>query len=117
VDEATLHFRAALRVNPDYLAALNNLAWVLAASPQASQRNGREAVELAGRANQIARDGNPVILGGLAAAYAEAGRFPEAVATARHALQLAAAQANPALVDKLSSELKLYQAGLPFRVN
>ena len=50
----------------------------------------------------------------LAAAYAEAGRFPEAVTTAQRALQLAASQNNVALVAALEAQLKLYQAGSPF---
>jgi Flp pilus assembly protein TadD len=87
---------------------------MLATSPQAALRNGHQAVELAQRANQLTGGENPVILCTLAAAWAEAGRFPEAVATAQHALQLAEAQSNPALADDLRSELKLYQANLPF---
>ena len=71
-------------------------------------------MELAQRANQFAGGGNPVFLGTLATAYAEAGRFPEAVETAQRALQLAEAQSNPALADAIRSKLKLYQAGSPF---
>ena len=112
--EAIAHFQRALQTRPDYAEAQNNLAWVLATCPQASLRNGNQAVELAQRANQLAGDGNPVVLDTLAAAYAEAGRFPEAVATAQRALQLAGTQSNTALAKALRSQLKLYQAGLPF---
>ena len=114
MDEAIAHFQKALQVSPDYAEAQKSLAWVLATCPQASLRNGKRAVELAQRANQLTGDGNPVVLGTLAAAYAEAGRFPEAVATAQRALQLAGTQSNTALADALRSQLKLYQAGLPF---
>ncbi len=114
VDEAIAHFQKALQITPDYAEAQNNLAWVLATCPQASLRNGKQAVELAQRANQLTGDGNPVVLGTLAAAYAEAGRFPEAVATAQRALQLAGTQSNTALAEALRSQLKLYQASLPF---
>jgi hypothetical protein len=72
---------------------------------------------LAQRANQLAGDGNPVLFGTLAAACAEAGRFPEAVATAQSALQLAETQSNPALAEAIRSQLKLYQAGVPFHLN
>ncbi len=113
--EAIAHFQKALQINPDYADAMNNLACVLATCPQASLRNGKQAVELAQRANQLTGDGNPVLLGTLAAAYAEAGHFPEAVATAQRALQLAQKQSNTALTDALRSQLKLYQAGRPFR--
>ena len=117
VDEAISHYQKALQINPDYAEAQNNLAWVLATCPQASLRNGNKAVELALRANQLAGDGNPAVLGTLAAAYAEAGRFPEAVATAQRALQLAGTQSNTGLTDVLRSQMKLYQAGLPFHLH
>ncbi|MGA3266327.1 MAG: tetratricopeptide repeat protein [Verrucomicrobiota bacterium] len=114
VEQAIVQYQRALEIATDYAEPRNNLAWVLATCPQASRRNGNQAVALAQRANQLAGDGNPLFLGTLAAAYAEAGRFPEAVATAQHALQLAVTQTNTALADGLRSRLKLYQAGLPF---
>jgi len=117
VDEAITCFQRALQIKPDYAEAQNTLAWVLATCPQASLRNGNKAVKLAQRANQLTGDGNPVVLGTLAAAYAEAGRFPEAVATAQRALQVAETQSNPALADAIRSQMKLYQAGLPFHLH
>jgi len=117
VDEAIAHYQKALQIKPNYLEVQNNLAWVLAIAPQASLRNGHQAVELAQRANQLAGGENPIILRTLAAAYAEAGRFPEAEATARRALQLAETQSNPALADAIRVQLKLYQAGLPFHLH
>ena len=62
---------------------LNNLAWILAASADPQVRNGPEAVLLAERACKLTDYKKPLLVGTLAAAYAEAGRFPEAVATAR----------------------------------
>jgi hypothetical protein len=56
-----------------------------------------------------------VIFGTLAAAYAEAGRFSEAVETARRALNLALAQGNTALADALRKKIALYEAGLAYR--
>ena len=50
----------------------------------------------------------------LAAAYAEAGRFPEAITPARRAVQLATDQNNAAMIAALEAQLKLYQAGSPF---
>jgi tetratricopeptide (TPR) repeat protein len=114
VDEAIGHFQKALDIKPDYVEARNNLAYVLATCPQASLRNGFKAVGLAERANQLAGGKNPVILATLAAAYAEAGRFPEAIETAQRALRLAEAQSNTTLAGALQSQLKLYQAGIPF---
>jgi len=117
MDEAIAHYQKALEIKPDYAEAQNNLARVLATSPRASLRNGNQAVELAQQANQLTGGENPVILSTLATAYAEAGRFPEAVETAQRALQLAGTQSNTTLADALRSQLKLYQAGIPFHLH
>jgi len=114
VDEAIAHFQKALEIKPDDLEAINDLAWLLATSPQASVRNGNRAVELAQRANQVAGGESPMILSTLAAAYAEAGRFGDAQQSARKAIELAAAAGRQDLVEELTRELRLYEAGLPF---
>ena len=53
----------------------------------------------------------------LAAAYAEAGRFPNAVTTAERALQLATDQGNTALAEAIRAQITLYQSGFPYRYN
>ena len=58
------------------------MAWLLATSPEASLRDGARAVELAQRAVRLTGGREPDALDTLAAAYAEAGRFAEAVETA-----------------------------------
>jgi Flp pilus assembly protein TadD len=115
VNKAMAHFQKALELQPNNVEVQNNLAWVLATAPNASLRNGVKAVGLAQRANQLSGGQNPAFIGTLAAAYAEAGRFPEAVTTARQTLQLATGQTSPAAVDALRTQIGLYQAGLPFR--
>jgi tetratricopeptide (TPR) repeat protein len=115
LDEAMIQYQAAHQINPADPAVQNDLAWLLAAAPQASLRNGGQALELARQANLLTGGENPVILHTLAAACAEAGRFSEAVETAQHALRLAQAQSNTALAGALQEELKLYQAGSPLR--
>jgi tetratricopeptide (TPR) repeat protein len=115
VAEAISHYQKALAIKPDYMEVQNNLALVLATCPQASFRNGIEAVRLAERANQLAGGNNPAVLCTLAAAYAEAGRFPEAIETVQRAMPMAEAQTNTALAGALQSQLKLYQAGISFQ--
>jgi Flp pilus assembly protein TadD len=115
VSEAMTHYQAAVDLQPGNAEILNSFAWVLATSPDASVRNGAKAVDLAQRAARLSGARNPWILGTLAAADAEAGQFPEAVATARQALELASPQANTSLVRLLQTQIKLYQAGSPFR--
>jgi tetratricopeptide (TPR) repeat protein len=116
VAEAIAQYQKALQLKPDKAEVQNNLAWLLATCPDASLRDGNQAVALAQRANRLTGDGNPVVLDTLAAAYAEAGRFPEAVTTAQRALHLAEARTNTALVGSLQSQLKLYQEGRPFHL-
>jgi tetratricopeptide (TPR) repeat protein len=117
VDEAVIHFQKALAVQPGLVEAQNDLArsaWIMATSPDAAVRNGTKAVELAQQADQLSGGKNPLMAATLAAAYAEAGKFGDAIATAQRALQLADGQKNATLVAALEAQLKLYQAGSPF---
>jgi tetratricopeptide (TPR) repeat protein len=100
---------------PESVPLLNDTAWVLATSPHASLRNGAEAAELAERAWKLSGGREPAILGTLAAAHAEAGRFPQAVETAQKAIALARRQKKQALEKSLSAKLPLYQAGKAYR--
>ena len=113
--EAIGEYEKALHIRPDYFKACNNLAWILASNPDSSLRNGPMAVELASRADHLCAGTNPVILGTLAVAYAEVGKFSQAAATAQHALSLAGAESNSPLVAALRAQLALYRAGSPFR--
>jgi tetratricopeptide (TPR) repeat protein len=116
VREAIAHFQRALQIQPAEPAVQNNLAWLLATGPEASLRNGDKAVELARQANALTGGENPVVLHTLAAAFAETGRFAEAVETAQHALRLAEAQSNTTLAGQLQFEMKFYRAGSPFHI-
>ena len=112
--EAVAQYREALRLNPSLAGALNNLAWILAANPDDELRNGAEAVRLAERACELTHYGKPMYLVTLAAAYAEAGRFPEGVATAEKAEQLATTAGSRKLAEKSRQLLELYRAGKPY---
>jgi Flp pilus assembly protein TadD len=91
-----------------------NLAWVLATCPDASLRDGNRAVKLAEQARTLAGTESPQLLDTLAAAYAEAGRFPEAVETARRALDLNAVQNDKPLADAIQVRLTFYEANTPY---
>jgi tetratricopeptide (TPR) repeat protein len=114
IKEALLQYEQALQINPADPRIQNNLAWLLAAGPVAALRDGNQAVELAEEANEITEGEDPVVLHTLAAALAQAGRFPEAIETAQEAAHLAEARSNPALASQLQSEIKLYEASRPF---
>jgi tetratricopeptide (TPR) repeat protein len=107
-------WQKAVELEPNNAGALNNLAWVLATCPIDRLRDGAKAVVLAQHASQL-DSGNPVILRALAAAYAETGKFADAVKAAQSALALATAQGNTRLATSLDEQIKLHQAGLPFR--
>ncbi len=101
-------------MNPGALGPTCNLAWVLATSPDSAIREGDQAVQLAWQANLLSNGNIPKVLNILGAAYAEAGRFPEAIATAKAARQLALAQSNDALANRLQIELVYYQTAQPY---
>ena len=65
---------------------LDELAWLLATYPDSNARDGAEAVRLAERACALTDRRIPALLATLAAAYAEAGDFPRAVAAGEEAL-------------------------------
>ena len=73
-----------------------------------------EAVRLASRACELSGRQNPVMLGTLAAAYAEAGRFDDAVATAQEACNIALAKGQGDLAKKNQALLELYQSRRPY---
>jgi tetratricopeptide (TPR) repeat protein len=112
---AMAEWEKSLQYNPEDLNALNNLAWVLAAAPEASFRDGAKAVEFAQHALQRSRKTNAMIFRTLAAAFAETGRFSEAIETANEGRKLAVEQRNIGLRDELERNIKLYQAGSPYR--
>jgi tetratricopeptide (TPR) repeat protein/Tol biopolymer transport system component len=113
--EAVVHWREALRVQPDYLLALNETAHVLAAAADASVRNGAEAVRLAEHAVQLTGGRDPAALDTLAAAYAEAGRFADAIATAQKGIDAATGPNQSRRRAGLAARLSLYQSGKPYR--
>lgn len=113
--EAEGHLKAAIEIDPEFVSALNDLAWLYATSPSARLRDGNRAVVLAERASELSGEAVPTVLDTLAAAYAAAGRFPQAVSTARKAIALADQAADAALGGQIRSRLDLYLAGKPFR--
>jgi Flp pilus assembly protein TadD len=113
--EAADQYRHLLNLQPDSVEALNNLAWILASSPMDSLRNGAEAVRLAERACELTQHRAPVLLGTLAAAYAEAGRYQEAADTAEKARALALSAGQTQVAEANGRLLSLYRAGKPYR--
>ena len=115
VREAIDQWQEALVTQPENGNAASNLAWVFATCPEDSLRDGARAAELGERALRISGGKIPMIFKVLAAAYAENGRFAEAVETARRGAELATDQGNPALAAELENNIALYQSGRPLR--
>ncbi len=90
---------------------LNNLAWVLATSPEDELRDGGRAVELAKQACEVTEYKQAHILSTLAAGYAESGDFDHAVDWSQKAVALGADE----MKEQLKKELESYQAKKPWR--
>jgi len=113
--EAVEQYELALKLEPDNANTLNNLALLLATSSDASVRNGPRAIELAQRAQRLTLSRNPVVLATLAAAFAEAGRFADALKVQHQAVEMVSGQPDSGIARALQSQLRLYERGLPFR--
>jgi tetratricopeptide (TPR) repeat protein len=113
--EAAHHFREALRLKPDWVEAMNNLAWMLGTDLNETVRNGAEAVRWAERACQLTKRQRPAMLDTLAAAYAEVGRFEEAVSTTEENRALALATHDAAAAQTAEKRLELYKAREAYR--
>jgi tetratricopeptide (TPR) repeat protein len=105
------HYRAALARDPSLVVAANNLGWILATHPDPSLRAPDEAIRVVSAAAARQRAPDPALLDTLAASYAGAGRYPEALEAARHALQLSVARGDDALAVEIRRRLALYAAG------
>jgi protein O-mannosyl-transferase len=115
VREAIDLWQESLAIQPENGNAASNLAWVFATCPEDSIRDGTRAVELAEKAFRISGGKIPMIYRVLAAAYAENGRFADAVETAQRGAGLATSQGNPPLAAELESNIALYKSGRPLR--
>jgi tetratricopeptide (TPR) repeat protein len=114
---ALTHYQRALETKPDDIQALNNMAWILATWPNSSIREGVKAVALAEHADSLTSRRNQTVAATLAAAYAETGRFQEAVRTAERAMRLAAAEGNEPRALSIRAQLETYKTGNAFRDN
>lgn len=104
----------AISAHPEFTNALNNFAWLLATDPVAGVRNGSLAVQYAERACELTQWKQPVFMGTLAAAYAEAGRFDDAVKTAERARDRAKALGSEAIANRNQELLEIYRQRKPF---
>ncbi|HEV2691518.1 MAG TPA: tetratricopeptide repeat protein [Verrucomicrobiae bacterium] len=113
--EAMAEYAAALLIQPNYPDALDGLAWILSTAAEAAYRNGVQAVPMAESACELTGRKDAEKLKTLAAAYAEAGRFAEAIAAAQEAQAIANNASQKPLADLCQSMLEQFKAQKPWR--
>lgn len=114
--EAVAEYRQVVSAKPDQPETLSNLAWLLATSPDNTVRNGTDAVRFAEQACRLTGYQRAQMVGALAAAYAEAGRFTDAIAAAQKAVGLARAGGDAQFAAVNGQLLKLYSDGKPYHM-
>jgi tetratricopeptide (TPR) repeat protein len=111
---AAEHYAIALKLQPDTPRALAGLAWLRATAPEASVRRPDEAVRLAERADELTGHRDAGALDVLAAAYAAAERFEDAVRVSREAMTIADNGGLQSLWVDIRERAKLYEQGRAF---
>jgi protein O-mannosyl-transferase len=107
-DAARKHWRETIRLNPEMIDAMNDLAWSLATDSTANRAERIEAKQTAMRAAQLTRFNEPGILDTLAAASAAAGEFEDAAKFGTQAINLAKAKGDNALAADLQKRVDGY---------
>lgn len=103
----------AIEIAPMSVRANNGLAWIMATCPDKEYRNGIRAVELAEKALKL--NEADYVLNTLAAAYAEAGRFEEAVVSQERAIEKLKEAGSVKDIPEYEKRLHSYRAGKPWR--
>ena len=111
---AKMHYRSALKVDPQSAKVANNLAWLLATHPDSSVAELEEAVQLASKALSLMGE-NPIVLDTLASSYAALGQFGKALVVAQRAYHLAVAEGDYVFSEEIRKRLELYRGATPYR--
>lgn len=113
-EEAVGEYRALLARDTTDADAMVNIAWIRATFEDPAHRDGREAVDMAERARDLCTEPVPAVFSTLAAAYAEAGRFPDAVRAGERAVALAHASGQAEDETRFARQLAAYRSGRAF---
>jgi tetratricopeptide (TPR) repeat protein len=112
-DAALADLEKALELRPDDSGVLNNLAWLLATSPEDDLRDGKRAIEMATKACEVTEWKEAHIISTLAAGYAETGDWENAKKYAKQAVETGKDEED--MAEQLSAELKSYEEERPWR--
>ena len=116
LSDAIADYESALKLEGKDSGVLNNLAWLLATSPEDKLRDGKRAIELAKEAARVTEFKQAHILSTLAASYAETGDFENAMTWSKKAVEIAeTTDGNQEIRDQLKAELASYEAKKPWR--
>jgi tetratricopeptide (TPR) repeat protein len=113
--DAIGQYEQALAIQPDAADIQNRLAWLLATLAPAEGGDPARALALAQRACELTNHRNAACVDTLAAAYASAGLFNDAVATAQSAIELARTAGQTELICEAEARLELYREGRAYR--
>jgi tetratricopeptide (TPR) repeat protein len=111
--EAIVDYDKALAIEPDDTHILNNLAWVLATSPDDNVRNAKRSIELGTKACKLTDYKQAHILSTLASGYAESGDWETAIKWSSKAVEVGSDEAETA--EQLKKELESYKEKKPWR--
>lgn len=104
-------YEKAIAIDSEIKSVHNKLAWLLATSPDAKIRDGAKAVKHARIACEQTGNMNASYLDTLAAAYAEAGDFENAILTEKKAIELSDDVADKA---DMGTRLALYEMKMAY---
>jgi Flp pilus assembly protein TadD len=93
----------------------NGLAWLMAVCPEAGHRDGKTAIQLAEYACRATLYQAPGCLDTLAAAYAEAGRFDDAIRTQKKAVDVGGMTESEQTLAEFRARLALFEAHRAYR--
>ncbi len=108
--KAIANYKQAVDVDSNFDRGHNNLAWILATHPDPQIRNAENAVRHATKACDLTSYSDAGYLDTLAAAYAEAGQFDQAIKRAKEAIEKASTEEKAAI----QARLELYESGKTF---
>lgn len=111
--EAIADYDKALAIDPNDTGVLNNLAWVLATSPDDNVRNAKRSIELGSKACELTKYEKAHILSTLASGYAESGDWETAIKWSGKAVEVGAD--DPETAEQLKKELESYKQKRPWR--
>lgn len=109
--------KQVLSLEPNSWLALNNLAWFYATCPDASVRDGQQAVQLAAKACQATDNTSAIYVDTLAAAFAETGDYARAAKLQEAVIESSEFRDEWSAKNRAEAtqRLELFKAGSPYR--